>query len=159
MKQKKRNAMKQKNRRIRRFSLLGIVILALIIYELAMLDWVRAVLKVGQQQLYVAIFFSLMAALVLVIADRLMRASNAVAMLTGAIAGQLSSMIAVVIYGVLRPDGIERLLNSLALGVIKIVITTAWGSFLLGGWVCGVVLFIAAKSVSIKLDSSGLPSA
>jgi hypothetical protein len=56
-------------------------------------------------------------------------------------------MIAVFFCGLLLPGGLQRLFNSIELGATKLLITNVWIGFVLGGWVFGAGLFMAAKMI------------
>jgi hypothetical protein len=127
--------------------LLALVAAELLLCELIALGWIRTVLKIGHEQRYVLSFFVLLGASLLLVSRSLARWPRAMSGVIGALLGQLSSMVAVDIYGLLLPDGIERFGNSLKLGLGGFLISGFWGAFLLGGWLFGAILFLCATWV------------
>lgn len=113
--------------------------------------WIKAFLP-GDQDRYLWLFFGLLSVFLLVGASHIRRVPMPTLLIVGTIIGQFTSMFAVLLYGLLLPNGPERLLNSIQFGWTAMLTVNTWGGFVLGGWLIGAALFGAAKLVLVRFE-------
>ena len=140
----------------RETSVLWMVVLLWALCESLALIWVHPLLRVGNQHVYLVSYYGLLSVSVLLMAQRVARLPAWASGVIGALTGQLLGVIALVIYGILLPDGPARFINSLEQAPLWIVIATqAWAAFLLGAWFFGAISFFAAWRICRRVTSPG----
>jgi hypothetical protein len=139
--------------RLRRAILiLAVAMSGFLLCELLARGWIKAFLRPGDQDRYLCLFFILLSVFLLLGASHIRRAPMPTLLVVGAIIGQITSMFAVLLYGLLLPNGPERLLNSIQFGWTAMLTVNTWGGFVLGGWLIGATLFGAAKLVLVRFE-------
>jgi len=122
-------------------------------------SWFKAFLKQEQMRLpYLISFFALLLAASVILHRYFLKISMILLAAIGGAVGQFASMISILISNLLIPNGIEQSLKPIELfGLKDTLIGYSSFAFLLGGWVFGIVSFIALKLLMkkniLRLDS------
>lgn len=122
------------------------VIISLLFYFLFIPSWLNSILQLGRNEIYVFVFITALLLSIIVLRRRIIDFLWLKAVIFGAAIGQLSAMVAVVVYSISIPDGIKRFENSFsAFGLETVIAADIYLSFCLGGWVIGICVFSLAK--------------
>jgi hypothetical protein len=118
----------------------------LICYLLVIPGWVKSLLGLGHSEIYAVLYAVLVSLAVTSFLNRIENMPWLLVILSGLFVGQLVAMVVVLGYMMAIPDGPHRLANSIdKFGFVVDIAAHTLGSFALGGWLLGGVLFALAK--------------